>query len=145
MMRELNWYKIILLILEKQIILQYLHVLLNMFYILVMSEPLIQARWLLSIWTSNQIVTVESARVVTESRISTLVPSCNSIASSVRSLGVRGEVLSNVEGTVTTASVVEVAHFVALYASTFDTTQTMARTIAPKNPIFRKVTLEEKI
>lgn len=67
------------------------------------SEALIQARWLLSISTSYHLEAMLSEWEETESIICIFVPSCRSMASSVRFFGALGDVLRIVEGTVTIA------------------------------------------
>lgn len=73
-----------------------------------MSVPRIHARVLLSTFTSYHFTATESDLTDTESSISTVVPSWRSTASSLRSFGARGDVLSNVDGSITTAMLREV-------------------------------------
>ena len=72
----------------------------------------------------------------TESRMLTRVPSWRSIASCERSRGVRGAVLSIVDGAVTIAASSEIALAAERMAKKMETAQSINVTMPPKNPIF---------
>ena len=101
-----------------------------------MAVDLIHARWWLSICTSNHFKPVVSERSEIESSIWSFTPSCSSMASSLRSLGSRGEVLSMVEGTIMTARSWAVDILRALKAVSMAPTEISSSSIPPKkNPL----------